>query len=100
MYLKYVAGIQFLDEKDNEIAKYDSLSSGDWSEAKTLPEGFEIIGIYGNTTKPYDDIQFGFLLWNLYGIYYTNISSDQLIKAATNLESAEELTALKGCLED
>ena len=60
----YVTGIKFLDEKDNEIVQCEGRSSGSWEVAKELPQGFEIIGIYGNTTKPYSAIQFGFLLWN------------------------------------
>ena len=61
---KYFRGIQFLDEKDNEIVKLESNDYGDWGPAKELPAGFEIIGVYGNTTKNGSNPQFGFLLWN------------------------------------
>ena len=60
----HVNGIQFLDEKDNELAKWDRVSSGDWTQAKEIPHGFEIIGIYGDTTKKTAGVQFGFLIWN------------------------------------
>ena len=47
---KVVRGLKFLDEKDSEIVKWDSETGGTWSDAKSIPEGFEIIGIYGDTT--------------------------------------------------
>ena len=56
-------GIKFLDEKDNEIVQHVGSNTGDWTE-KELPQGFEIIGVYGNTAKPYSEIQIGFLIWN------------------------------------
>ena len=56
-------GLKFLDEKDNEIAKWDCDSTAPWTEPKEIPDGFEIIGVYGNTNKGWD-IEFGFLLWN------------------------------------
>ena len=43
-----VRGLKFLDETDNEIVKWDSNTGGDWSTAKIIPQGFEIIGIYGD----------------------------------------------------
>ena len=46
-----IRGIQFLDEKNNEIAKWEGYDEGTWQPAKEIPDGFEIIGIYGDTTK-------------------------------------------------
>ena len=60
----YLSGMNFLDEKDNEIVKWDNGTAGTWQPAKELPDGFEIIGIYGDTRKDYTNPQFGFLLWN------------------------------------
>ena len=60
-----VGGIQLLDEKDNELAKLSSaIDGGAWQPAKEIPDLFEIIGVYGNTTKDYKTLQFGFLIWN------------------------------------
>ena len=61
---KYVEGIQFLDEKDNEIVKWDGYHTGTWQPAKEVDDGFEIIGLYGNVPWKHDDPQFGFLIWN------------------------------------
>ena len=58
---EYVHGMQFLDEKDNEIVKWDGHDSGTWTPVKEIPDGFEIIGLYGDTTKKCSGIQFGFL---------------------------------------
>ena len=57
-----VGGIQLQDEKDNELAKF--YYDGTLQPAKQIPDGFEIIGIYGDTTKDYQKLQFGFLIWN------------------------------------
>ena len=58
-----VSGMQFLDEKDNELAKWE-YSDGTWQPAKDIPAGFEIIGLYGDSRKDFAGAQFGFLLWN------------------------------------
>ena len=55
-------GIQFLDEKDNEIVKWTFGGEETW-QTKELPDGFEIIGVYGDTRAGYD-VKFGFLIWN------------------------------------
>ena len=47
-------GLKFLDEKDNEIVTWDCCSHATWTEPKEIPDGFEIIGIYGNTNKNWD----------------------------------------------
>ena len=60
-----VGGIQLQDEKDNELVKYSGYTAdGTWQPAKEIPEGFEIIGVYGNTTNDCYHLQFGFLIWN------------------------------------
>ena len=57
--------MKFLDEKDNEIVKWETGSNGTWApETKEIPDGFEIIGLYGDTRKDHNDPQFGFLIWN------------------------------------
>ena len=59
----FVSGIKFLDEKDNEIYKWE-YSTGTYQPTKEIPDGFEIIGLYGDTTKAdANAAQFGFLLW-------------------------------------
>ena len=55
--------MKFLDEQDNEIAKWICDKNADWTEPKEIPDGFEIIGVYGNIVAGWD-VQFGFLLWN------------------------------------
>ena len=57
-------GIKFLDEKDTEIVNWDGGPSIPWQPAKEIPAGFEIIGIYGNTTDMGWNVQFGLLIWN------------------------------------
>ena len=59
-----IRGIQFLDENDNEITKVESSDLGKWNQAMELPDGFSIIGVYGNTTTSNSDPKFGFLIWN------------------------------------
>ena len=59
-----MCGMKFLDEKDNEIVKWDHDSNTTWTPAKEIPDGFEIIGLYADTRKDYDAPQFGFLIWN------------------------------------
>ena len=49
----YVSGIQFLDEKDNKLVDWEGHNSGNWEPAKEIPDGFEIIGLYGDTRKAY-----------------------------------------------
>ena len=58
-----VGGMKFLDEKDNELLKWET-KDGTWQPAKEIPDGFEIIGLFGDTRKSYKGAQFGFLLWN------------------------------------
>ena len=58
-----IYGMQFLDENDNELNKWDCNNSGTWKPVK-IPDGFEIIGIYGDTRKDYTNPQFGFLIYN------------------------------------
>ena len=60
----YVLGMKFLDENDNELDKWESSGAANWLPAKEIPAGFEVIGIYGDTKKNYDKIQFGLLIWN------------------------------------
>ena len=46
----YMSGMQFLDEKDNELVKWeygDNSSDYTW-RTKEIPDLFEIIGIYGD----------------------------------------------------
>ena len=58
-------GFQFFDENDNEIAKVESAKYGVWKkQAMELPDGFSILGVYGNTNTDYNDPKFGFLIWN------------------------------------
>ena len=60
-----VGGIQLLDEKNNELVIHSgAANNGAWQPAKEIPDGFEIIGVYGDTTKDYCKVQFGFLIWN------------------------------------
>ena len=49
----YVNGIKFLDKNDNELVKWEGhKENGTW-ETKEIPDGFEIIGLYGDTRKEY-----------------------------------------------
>ena len=46
----FITGFKFLDENDNEIAKLESDNYGDWKKQDMeIPDGFSIIGVYGNT---------------------------------------------------
>ena len=58
--------MKLLDENDNEIDKWDiSDGSSDYTWKTTIiDDGFEIIGIYGDSRKDYKHPQFGFLIWN------------------------------------
>ena len=65
IYSGSMVGIQLLDEKDDVLVKWDGLSNnGDWQPAKEIPDGFNIIGVFGDTRKNSSDPQFGFLIWN------------------------------------
>ena len=47
-------GVKFLDDKDNELGKWDSVEEkGEWS-TKEVDDGFYIVGLYGDTTKSRD----------------------------------------------
>ena len=62
----YIFGIKFIDEKNREIL--DEWWQMDNDNIKwyyqTIPDGQEIIGLYGNKTiSPYSIKQLGFVLW-------------------------------------
>ena len=55
-------GIIFYDPKGNEVAKWENENQGDRRVAQEIPEGYEIIGMYGNDSS--DRItSLGFILW-------------------------------------
>ena len=62
----YIYGMKLLDENDNEIDKWDrSGGNSDYTwETTIIDDGFEIIGIYGDSRKDLTHPQFGFLIWN------------------------------------
>ena len=48
-----VFGMKFLDKNDYVISEWDNYSGATWTEAHVIPDGFEIIGIFGDTRKDY-----------------------------------------------
>ena len=63
MHVNSVYGMKFLDKNDNELSKWENYDGGIWSDAIVVPNGFEVIGVYGNTNTNYN-LQFGLLIWN------------------------------------
>ena len=56
--------MKFEDNQKTEIVNghYDCSNSEKWTESKIIPDGYEIIGIYGDQTE--DRLKsFGFIIW-------------------------------------
>ena len=63
MSSKCVFGMKFLDKNDNELSKWENSDSATWEDAIVIPDGWEVIGVYGDTRQN-ASLQFGLLIWN------------------------------------